>query len=194
MPNSKSDPSHLQHYTPPVHDIIEHAKQISHCDIAAVNSFPLCADFNCKAVEYVNVAITKCHLRDLSNWCSALKKKAHMYVCEHYKWDPQNCCQVNANIARELLEHGNFLKHGVDEEGHTNSLVHLTLSGLVINFFYTGTNAMVSLFLEVFGNEVPCAAIALGATAIKVALDEVVTEGKEVTFKHDVYVDLLGLM
>ena len=40
------------------------------------------------------------------------------------------------------------------------------LSGLVINFFYTGTNVMVSLFLEVFGNEVPCAAIALGATAI----------------------------
>ena len=53
---------------------------------------------------------------DLSNWCSALKKKAHMYVCERYEWDPQNCCQVNANIARELLEHGNFLKHGVDEE------------------------------------------------------------------------------
>ena len=38
----------------------------------------------------------------------------------------------------------------------------------------------------------------LSCEQIKVALDEVVTEGKEVTFKHDVYVDvyvdLLGLM
>ncbi|KIM51906.1 hypothetical protein SCLCIDRAFT_33079 [Scleroderma citrinum Foug A] len=46
MPKGNSDPSHLQFYTPPVHDIIEHAKQISHCDIALVNLFPLCVDFN----------------------------------------------------------------------------------------------------------------------------------------------------
>lgn len=73
---------------------------------------------------------------------------------------------------------------------------------------------MANLFPEVFGSEVPRAAIALAATAvlfsiflsfhlliceqIKVALDEVVAEGKEVAFKRDiyadVYTDILGLM
>ncbi|KAI6040682.1 hypothetical protein EDC04DRAFT_2893864 [Pisolithus marmoratus] len=61
VPNSNSDPSHLQFYTLPVHDIIKHAKQISHCDIASINSFPLHAEFNCKAPEYMNEAIAKCH-------------------------------------------------------------------------------------------------------------------------------------
>ena len=42
MPEGNSDPSQLQFYTPPVCDIIECAKQISHCNIASVNSFPLC--------------------------------------------------------------------------------------------------------------------------------------------------------
>ena len=59
MPDNNSDPSQLQHYTPPVRDIIERAKQISHCDLASVNSFPLHADFNRKAVEYMNEAITE---------------------------------------------------------------------------------------------------------------------------------------
>ena len=59
VPNSNSDPSHLQFYTPSVRDIIEHAKQISHCNIASVNSFPLCVDFNCKAPEYINKAIAE---------------------------------------------------------------------------------------------------------------------------------------
>ena len=35
-----------------------------------------------------------------------------------------------------------------------NNLVHPVLSGLIIDFFYTGTNAMENIFLEVFENEV----------------------------------------
>ena len=65
MPDGNSDPSQLQFYTPPVHDIIECAKQISHCDIASVNSFLLHADFNCKASEYMNKAIAEHHSRGL---------------------------------------------------------------------------------------------------------------------------------
>ncbi|KIK19635.1 hypothetical protein PISMIDRAFT_107234, partial [Pisolithus microcarpus 441] len=91
-----------------------------------------------------------------------------------------------------------FLKDGFDEEGCTNNLAHLALSALIIEFFYTGTNTIANLFPEVFQSEVPCAAVALTTTAIKVALDEVIVEGKDVTFKHDVYVDvyadILGLM
>ncbi|KAI6009259.1 hypothetical protein BKA83DRAFT_43855, partial [Pisolithus microcarpus] len=189
-----SDPSHLQFYTPPVCDIIEHAKQISHCNIASVNSFPLCADFNCKAPEYMNEGlrliymmvrkgwwpqcspdITKLLWEDHGNWHSALKKKAHI-----------------------LLECSNFLRHGVDIEGHTNNLAHPALSGLIIDFFYMGSNAIASIFPEVFEKEVPCAVVALTTTTLFFALDEMVMEGKEVSFKHDVYadvyIDLLRLM
>jgi len=45
-----------------------------------------------------------------------LKKKAHTFVHECYEWDPQNRRPVNAEIARKLLDRGNFLKHGVDVE------------------------------------------------------------------------------
>ncbi|KAL4072387.1 hypothetical protein V8B97DRAFT_2023551 [Scleroderma yunnanense] len=155
MPDNNSDLLQLQHYAPSIHDIIECAKKISHCNIASVNSFPLC-------------------------------------------WDPQKCHQSNANITRQLLECSRFLKHGVDKESHTNNLTHPTLSGLIIDFFYTSANAMANLFLEIFWNEVPHAAIVFATTAIKVALDEVVSEGKDLPFKQnvymDVYVDLLRLM
>ncbi|KAI6039189.1 hypothetical protein EDC04DRAFT_3141040 [Pisolithus marmoratus] len=220
VPNSNSDPSHLQFYTPLVHDIIEHAKQISHCNIASINSFPLHAKFNCKAPEYMNKAIakrcsqglaipggwwpqyspdiTKLLWEDHGNWCSALKKKARTFIHEHYEWDPQNCRPINAKLAKSLLDHGNFLRHGVDAEGHMNNLVHPALSGLIINFFYMGSNAITSIFPEVFEKEVPCTAVVLTATTIKVALDKMVVEGKEVTFKRDIYADiyadLLGLM
>ncbi|KAL4071213.1 hypothetical protein V8B97DRAFT_2024095 [Scleroderma yunnanense] len=182
MPNSNSDPSQLHFYTLLVHDIIECAKQISHCDIVSVNSFP-------PHPQYIP-NITKLLLEDLGNWQSVLKKKAHTFICEHYEWDPQNHCPANTKIARKLLDHGNFLKHGVDVEGHTNNPAHPTLSGLIIDFFYTGTNAIASIFPEVFKNKVPHAAVVFTATTIKVALDEMVVEGKEVMFKHDIYVDV----
>ncbi|KAI6040578.1 hypothetical protein EDC04DRAFT_2893967 [Pisolithus marmoratus] len=181
--DSHSDPSQLQFYSPSVHDIIEHA-----CD------YILEAITECHSkgllipdgwwVNYMT-GITKLLWEDLRNWHSSLKKKAHFFVHEHYEWDSQNCCDVNDGIARKLLEHGDFLKDGVDEECHTNNLVHPALSALIIEFFYTGTNAMANIFPEVFQNE------------IKVALDEVVAEGKEVTKCNvyaDVYADVLGLM
>ena len=54
-----ADPLQLQSYPPVVHNIIEHAKQFSHCDITSVNSFPLQPDFNHKVVEYINEAIAE---------------------------------------------------------------------------------------------------------------------------------------
>ena len=65
VPDSGSDPSQLQFYTPPVHNIIEWAKQILHCDVASVNSFLLHVGFNSKAVEYINEAIAECHSQGL---------------------------------------------------------------------------------------------------------------------------------
>ena len=40
------------------------------------------------------------------------------------------------------------------------------LSGLILDFFYTGSNALGNLFPEVFGDEVPHRAVALAATAV----------------------------
>ena len=51
--------SQLQFYDPPTRDIIEHAKQFSHCNAASINAFPVRATFNVGAIEYINEAIAK---------------------------------------------------------------------------------------------------------------------------------------
>ena len=53
------DPSQLSFYAPTVCDIIGHARKVSHCNLAFLNSFPLCPQFNTKAGEYMNEAIVK---------------------------------------------------------------------------------------------------------------------------------------
>ena len=56
-------------------------------------------------------------LEDLDNWHSSLRKKARTYVTQHYKWDPNNCCEVNIAIAKDLLgDHEVFLRDSVDEQ------------------------------------------------------------------------------
>ena len=47
-----------------------------------------------------------------------------------------------------------------------NNLAHPVLTGLVVDFFYTGPNAVSILFPEVFASEVLCAAITLAATTV----------------------------
>ncbi|KAF8546412.1 hypothetical protein OG21DRAFT_1527852, partial [Imleria badia] len=106
-------------YPSAVHDIIERAKQFSHCDLASVNSFPLRPQFNDKAIKYMNEAITKRQdhgliipdgdimkllWEDIGNWCSSLKKKAHAYTHDWNEWDPENHHPCNAIIARQFLD------------------------------------------------------------------------------------------
>ena len=55
----RSEPWQIQFYNPAVHDVLERAKQFSHCDAASVNAFPLRAQFNVKAAEYVEEAISE---------------------------------------------------------------------------------------------------------------------------------------
>lgn len=47
-----------------------------------------------------------------------------------------------------------------------NNLAHPALAGLVVEFFYTGSNATGNLFPMVFGAEVPHPAVVLAATTI----------------------------
>ena len=123
---------------------------------------------------------------DLGNWHSSLRKKAHMYVTQHYKWDPNNHWEVNFAIVKDLLgDCGGFLRDGVDKQvshicarcpclihsqGHTNDLVHPALSGLIIDFFYSGASSVGQLFPEIFAAEVPRVMVAISATAVFLVL------------------------
>lgn len=48
-----------------------------------------------------------------------------------------------------------------------NNLAHPALSGLIIDFFYTGQASVGKLFPEVFAQEVPRVTVALAATAVR---------------------------
>ncbi|KAF8130103.1 hypothetical protein EV363DRAFT_1450562 [Boletus edulis] len=217
----RSEPWQLQYYDPPTHNIIERAKQFSHCDAASINSFPVRAEFNSKATEYIKEAIAECQSHgliisdgwwpkhvssltrllweDLGNWRSALRKKAHIFVTQRYQWDPQNRRKQNIEIAKRLIGNGGlFLRDGSDAEGHANNLAHPALSGLIIEFFYTGPAAVGKLFSEVFVKEVLRVTVALAVTALKVVLDELASGQEEVNFRvptyMPVYTEILGLM
>ncbi|KAI6102002.1 hypothetical protein EDD16DRAFT_1525738 [Pisolithus croceorrhizus] len=140
----------LQYYDPSTHDIIDHAKQFSHC------WWPHHAS-----------GITRLLWEDLGNWHSGLRKKACSFVAQCYQWDPKNCHEQNIEIARCLLGNGGlFLKNGVDDEHHTNNLTHPVLAGLIVDFFYSGSTSVGWLFPEVFSLEVPRVAMAIATTAI----------------------------
>ena len=55
-----SEPWQLQYYDLLTCDVIERVKQFSHCDTASINLFPVRAEFNSTALEYVNEAIAEC--------------------------------------------------------------------------------------------------------------------------------------
>ena len=54
-----AEPWQIQFYEPAVQDILEWAKQFSRCDASSINAFPLCVQFNIKAAEYVEEAISE---------------------------------------------------------------------------------------------------------------------------------------
>ena len=62
----RSEPWQIQFYEPAVRDVLEWAKQFSRCDASSVNAFPLRAQFNVKAAEYVEEAISERQSQGLS--------------------------------------------------------------------------------------------------------------------------------
>ncbi|KAI6039270.1 hypothetical protein EDC04DRAFT_2603373 [Pisolithus marmoratus] len=169
----------IQFYKPVVQDVLKCTKQLSYCNMASINSFPLCAHFSKKAIEYVEEAISErqskglpitdgwwphyvndiCKLlwESLGNWHLALRKKAHTYVTQCYK--------------TFLETSGAFLRDGIDEntdcQGYTNNLTHPALAGLIVDFFYTSSSlSLGKLFPEVFSAEVPRVAVAIAATVV----------------------------
>ncbi|KAL4075017.1 hypothetical protein V8B97DRAFT_1916227 [Scleroderma yunnanense] len=80
-----TEPWHIQYYKPAVYDILKQAKQFSHCDAVSINTFLVYTQFNAKAVEYIKEL-----WKDLGDWHSALRKKVHVFVSQHYQWDLNN--------------------------------------------------------------------------------------------------------
>ena len=54
-----AEPWQIQFYKPAVQDILERAKQFSHCNAASVNAFPPRSHFNTQALEYVEEVISE---------------------------------------------------------------------------------------------------------------------------------------
>ena len=180
--------------------------------------------------------LISCQLwENLGNWCSILKKKAQNYVREHYQWDSQTHCSMNANMAKTLLKCRTFLKHGQDEDVSTihmcrsyqltgpTRVIQTILPMLPLPVSLSTSSTLVQTwwavsFLKYSKRRLVLhAAIVLAATAIlqkkffpafvctdtqhkqiKLVLDEVAAEEKEVMFKCNVYanmyIDILGLM
>lgn len=57
--SEQSEPWKIQFYKPAVHNVIEQAKQFSHCNAASINAFPVHAQFTVKAAEYIEEAISE---------------------------------------------------------------------------------------------------------------------------------------
>ncbi|KAI5997056.1 hypothetical protein EDD15DRAFT_2194735 [Pisolithus albus] len=211
-----AEPWQIQFYKPAVQDVLERAKQPLNTwrKRSAKDDHRACRSQMAGGLTMRMIFLWE----SLGNWCSALRKKARIYVTQRYKWDPENHREVNSSIAKDLLgDRGVFLRDGIDENGYTNNLAHPALAGLIIDFFYTSSSSSLGkLFPEVFSAEVPRVAVAIAATAVtlpwiststtarllfsklKVILDEMVSSQSEVNFRVStytpVYLEILGLM
>ncbi|KAI6111918.1 hypothetical protein EDD16DRAFT_1516020 [Pisolithus croceorrhizus] len=123
-----AEPWQIQFYKPEVQDVLKHVKQFSYCDMASINSFPLPLNTwrkrsakddhrACQSQMAGGLTMQMIFLwESLGNWHLALRKKAHIYVTQHYKWDPENHREVNSSIMKDLLgDCGVFLRDGIDE-------------------------------------------------------------------------------
>ncbi|KAI6009998.1 hypothetical protein EDC04DRAFT_2610404 [Pisolithus marmoratus] len=82
----------------------------------------------------------------LGNWHLALRKKAHVYVSQHYKWDPKNCHEVNSGIMKDLLvDCGVFLRDGIDENISNSSSLSKLFPEIFSAKLKVILNKMVSL-------------------------------------------------
>lgn len=61
-------------------------------------------------------------------------------------------------------------------QGHTNNLVHPALSGLIIDFFYTGPSSVGQLFPEVFQIKVPRVTVAISYSSKIIFFNAPVTD------------------
>ncbi|KAG2045556.1 hypothetical protein BDR06DRAFT_1015529 [Suillus hirtellus] len=88
-------------------------------------------------------------------------------VYDNNKYREYVCSQV-----QDLLDGGNFLHNGVDEQGGTNNLANDALGEFCSTFFYMSEHALTKSFLDEFAEAVPKGAVALGATTLAAAIDE----------------------
>ncbi|KIM63483.1 hypothetical protein SCLCIDRAFT_117031 [Scleroderma citrinum Foug A] len=123
-------------------------------------------------------------------WRSTIKAKAHEYIVRHYPLGSTKSCEENLANAQELICGAKFLRDGVEPDGTTKNMASPALAGLILEFFYTGTSALASLFPEVFTQEVPKSVVCLAATAVSTtAIDEYMITGvqQDCPFEYNIY-------
>ncbi|KIM55800.1 hypothetical protein SCLCIDRAFT_133853, partial [Scleroderma citrinum Foug A] len=108
-------------------------------------------------------------------------------------------CEENLANVQELIRGAKFLRDGVEPDGTTKNMASQALAGLILEFFYTGTSALASLFPEVFAQEVPKSVVCLAATALRAAIDKYMITGvqQDRPFEYNIYskifTQLLGM-
>ncbi|KAG2337595.1 hypothetical protein BDR05DRAFT_952529 [Suillus weaverae] len=105
--------------------------------------------------------------KDLSTWCSDLKKIAISIVPSMYNLIPSAEVLPQArtawieNAAMELLDESLFLCDSVDELGKTNNAAHPALKAADIAFFYTGSYHIAHRRPDIFKEDLPLESLAL---------------------------------
>ncbi|KAG2337205.1 hypothetical protein BDR05DRAFT_952787 [Suillus weaverae] len=105
--------------------------------------------------------------KDLSTWCSDLKKIAISIALSMYNLIPSAEVLPQArtawieNAAMELLDKSLFLCDGVDELGKTNNAAHPALKAAAIAFFYTGSYHITHRRPDIFEEDLPLESLAL---------------------------------
>ncbi|KAF9528317.1 hypothetical protein CPB83DRAFT_932321 [Crepidotus variabilis] len=81
--------------------------------------------------------------------------------------------EISENVERLVGVQSMFHKHGVDEQGKVNNLMHPCIRDLCIKFIYSKDyNGIANHFPDDFKDIIPARAVALVTTAIRNALDE----------------------
>ncbi|KAG1895264.1 uncharacterized protein F5891DRAFT_1194321 [Suillus fuscotomentosus] len=104
-------------------------------------------------------------------------------VYDNNEYKEYVCSQV-----QDLLDGGNFLHNGVDEQGRTNNLMNDALGEFCSTFFYMSEHALAKSFPDEFAEAVPKGDVALGATTLTAAIDEYKTSiYKPMKFVSELY-------
>ncbi|KAG1856778.1 hypothetical protein F4604DRAFT_2039935 [Suillus subluteus] len=115
---------------------------------------------------------------DRATMRSEMKKIARPIAAAKYDilpadiYDDNECEEHVCSRVQDLLDGGNFLHNGVDEQERTNNLANDALGEFCSTFFYRSEHALAKSFPDEFAEAVPEGAVTLGATALAAAIDE----------------------
>ncbi|KAG1866357.1 hypothetical protein C8R48DRAFT_796882 [Suillus tomentosus] len=182
-------------------DVLEAAKKKSHLGLVMGGATSTHEAFiNKTGIEYltetledfaadnigVNAGIWDEHKHDMAiilwddhaTMQSEMKKVAHPIAAAKYDILPTDVYDDNeyeeyvCSQVQDLLDGGNFLHNGVDEQGRTNNLANDALGEFCSTFFYMSEHMLAKSFLDEFAEVVPKGVVTLGATMLAATIDK----------------------